>query len=470
MVLPVLLLLSPAQMNSTEPARPAGRPATSLRLWIPLVFGLFVVIGSVGLLLVFEQRQQKEERAAFENLARVNAAFMERTRLQRTSRMANRLGEVIGAELYFRDPNTKQVVTPSDRSLPDEVKAMRMDGKVFILSDGRFAVGVRDQAGVETIFIRSPEVHGYGQLGREAWLALVLFWLLSLALGLGLSRWVSQPLQSLVRALPQIGTTNALPSLPVSRRDEIGALARVLEQTHQSLGEERERRRKAERMALLGRMATSIAHEIRNPAAAIRLHTELLDPNSPGDFAQSRRLILSESERLENLVAQWLNYSRPEPPRLSEIDLVSLLDDVMDLMQPQARHMGVTIAMSSRPSSPITVQADRQRLQQVFSNLVQNAIQAMPTGGAVDIALDADERKARVAVSDQGEGFSPTARDKLGEPFFSEKEGGLGLGLAVASEICRAHGGRLTLIDDGQQGARIRVELRRRPPQDEEDG
>lgn len=453
-------------MSSPPSSPPRAGSATSLRFWIPLVFGVFVLLGSIGLLQVFESRRQAEERSAFRNLARVNAGFMERTRLPRTSRMAERLSEVIGAEVFFRDPSSGQVVGPAGLLLPDAALDMPPDGEVLVLPDQRFALAVRDRDGVEVIFIRSPEIHGYGNLGREAWMALGLFWLLSLALGLGMSRWVALPLRSLVRALPLVGTSAPLPDLPVRRRDEIGSLARVLEDTHRSLNEEREKRRQAERLALLGSMATGIAHEIRNPAAAIRLHTELLDANCPDDFARSRKLILGEAQRLEDLVGQWMHYSRPEPPRMSEMDLHALLEDVVNLMRPVATHGGSTILLSPSTEHPLTVVADRQRLQQVFSNLVQNAIQAMPTGGVVGIEVASDDGRAIVTISDQGEGFSPAARERMGEPFYSEKEGGLGLGLAVALDICRAHGGCLEVEDGPEGGARIRVELRMRPEQD----
>jgi len=453
-------------MSSETRHETNGRTASSLRLWIPVVFGLFVILGSVGLLMVFERRQQAEEREAFGNLARVNAAFMERTRLQRTERMAGRLSEVIGAEVFFRDPITGRVVGPPGAALPGEIASLPMDGRVSVLPDRRFVVGVRDDRGVEVVFVRSPEFHGYRHLGQEAWIALALFWLLSMALGFGLSRWVTTPLQSLVRALPLVGTGKDLPRLPLDRRDEIGSLARVLDQTHHSLRNERERRRQAERLALLGRMATGIAHEIRNPAAAIRLHTELLDVHSPDEFNESRRLILSEAERLENLVGQWMNYARPEPPLMSAVEMDRLLQDVVAVMEPQARHAGAVLRLQLPESRPLQVMADRQRLRQVFSNLIHNAIQAMPTGGEICIEAVRDGQRVQVSIRDQGRGFSPQALAKLGEPFFSEKEGGLGLGLAVVIDICCAHGGQFEVVDDGKPGACVRVELPARPLQD----
>jgi signal transduction histidine kinase len=330
-------------------------------------------------------------------------------------------------------------------------------------------VAMSDELGVETIFIREPQFEGLGDLGADAWLSIALFWVLSIALGFGLSRWLSNPLRSLVEALPKVGSEDPLPALPDQRRDEIGSLARALGETHASLKDERERRRQAERLALLGRMATGMAHEIRNPAAAIRLHAELLDATAPDDLAKSRSIILDESERLENLVGQWMYYSRPEPPKRAHLDLSELLRQVIATMEPQADHAGVDIDYAADPATKMQVAADRHRLQQVFSNLLLNGIQAMPTGGRLTVDCESGDGRLVILVQDQGKGFSEAALQRAGEAFFSEREGGLGLGLAVARDICEAHGGKLTVANqESGGGACIRVELPLGSPQDGE--
>jgi len=126
-------------------------------------------------------------------------------------------------------------------------------------------------------------IESSGDLG-----ALGVFWLLSAALGIWLARRVTRPLRLLAGALPHLGTENELPVVPSDRRDEIGQLARALITTHQTLNDERERRRAAERLALLGRMTASLAHEVRNTVAAIQMHAQLLEGASPEESAMSR--------------------------------------------------------------------------------------------------------------------------------------------------------------------------------------
>jgi signal transduction histidine kinase len=268
----------------------------------------------------------------------------------------------------------------------------------------------------------------------------------------------------MVDVLPSVGTDQDLVGLPLGRGDEIGRLAKVLGDTHQSLREERDLRRKAERHAILGKMAASLAHEVRNPIAAIRLHAQLLDADALSDFELSRGLIVSEAERLEDLVGQWMSYARPEPPRLVMVDLAAILSESVRLITPQAMHAGVTIDLQCSDSGcPVEIMADRNRLMQVFGNLLRNAVQAMPSGGQVTVLLEDEPDRVVVMVSDQGAGFSENALEHLGEPFFSEKEGGMGLGLAVVKDICEAHRGNLEAHNLAGGGACIRVAFLKSP-------
>jgi signal transduction histidine kinase len=288
---------------------------------------------------------------------------------------------------------------------------------------------------------------------------LGIVWLPSCVLAWWLARRVARPLQALATAVHEVGRDRPLPALPVERTDEIGLLARALTDTHTSLLDERERRRSAERLALLGRMATGLAHEVRNPVAAIRMHAQLLEGAPAEEAATSARLIESEAGRIELLVSQWMCYARPAPPVMTEVALGELVRQVVQILEPQARHAGVTVRVMEPAEALPTIQGDRPRLQQALLNVLLNALQAMPAGGAVTIRTCVTGNKAGITVEDQGRGFSPQAMARFGEPFFSEKEGGMGLGLAVAQELCRAHGGELRAANVSGGGAGVTMEL-----------
>ncbi len=423
---------------------------------------LFVLLGSLALVWAFERRIKREERRAFEELARVNTSFLERSRLPQTAKMAEQLGEIIGAQVFFWQPRTGEVLGKKGDFLPSLAFKMRFDGGVETFSRGLWMVGLSGPNETKVIFVRPAAASMHAMSHSDTWMALAVFWLLSLALGWGLARTVSGPLRGMAKSLPLVGTEQVLPELPVMRRDEIGQLAQTLTRTHQSLRDERERRRAAERHALLGRMAASLAHEVRNPVAAIRLHAQLLEHASPEEAAISRQLIESEAGRIEELVSQWLNHARPVPPVLTEVDVSDSLRQAVRLMEPQARHAGVRIEMNSE--SPLLIPADRHRIQQVFGNLLRNAVQAMPSGGTITVRALYEDKHVAVVVEDEGQGFSPSALARSGEPFYSEKEGGMGLGLAVAKEICLAHGGGLVVENRAGGGAMVRVDFSKNPP------
>ena len=443
--------------NPLPAERPAARPA-SLAVWMTLSVTVFVLLGSLALVWGVQRRIDREERRAFEELARANTGFLERAQLPMNGKMADQLGEVIGARVFFwRAGDGRVLGKPGDVLESAVALKMAFDGTVHALPGGDWMVGLVARDGTRVIFLRPPPGRVLALIRADTWGSLVVFWLLSLGLGMWLARRVTRPLRSLAESLPLVGTEQDLPNLPVGRGDEIGQLAQTLTRTHASLRDERERRRAAERHALLGRMASNLAHEVRNPVAAIRLHAQLLEGADGEEAALSRHLIESEAARIEELVGQWLSHAKPAPPVMVETDVVEVLRQSVQLMEPQARHAGVTIRLEA--AAPVVTAADRHRLQQVFGNLLLNAVQAMPRGGHVVVQVSDDGSGAEVVIDDEGPGFSASAMAAAGEPFYSEKEGGMGLGLAVAKDICEAHGGSLKFENRAGGGARVRVGL-----------
>lgn len=420
----------------------------SLAVWLVASVGVFVLVGSVALLALFQHRVQREEASAFEALAKANTAFLDRTPLPQSQQMAEQLGKVMGARVFFWHAATSSIVGRDGDQVDDAILKLPVDGHVHLMPDGREWMVGHYYRGSSRVFFLRPAVTNVAMLpNAESWLTLLLFWALSCVLAWWLARRVARPLQQLASALPGVGGDKALPPLPVERTDEIGQLARALASTHESLLDERERRRAAERLALLGRMATSLAHEVRNPVSAIRLHAQLLDGAPPEDAAASAKLIESEAARIESLVSQWMRYARPGPVVMNDIDVPALISEAVAIMSPQAAHANITL--QPEITAPWIMRGDRARLLQVLTNLLLNAIQAMPKGGRVTIR----SHPGSIEIADQGPGFSNAALTKLGEPFFTEKEGGMGLGLAVSQEIITSHGGQLKVTNTPEGGA-----------------
>jgi len=416
-----------------------------LGAWLAVGFGAFVLAGSVALVGFFQHLGQMESRVALESLGRTNALFLDQSNLPQSPHMAAQLGQVMGAEVRFSDAGGD----------PDGPVADGVASRAGVTMH----VGFPLASGREVWFTREADSQGMRALWgrRDARLALAGFWSFSLLFSLWLGRMVTRPLAKLESALPMIGGDVQPAPLPARGPREIMRLAETLRATHDAILDEREKRRHAERLALLGRMAASLAHEVRNPVAAIRLHAQLIE-STEGDAGSqsSARLIVAEAARIESLVNQWLHYAKPEPIARVAVDVAALAADVVRMLEPQAGHAGVTIHIDAGAPSAGDVSAvsgDRERLRQVLGNLLLNAIQSMPMGGRVVVRV----RPGLLEIDDEGPGFSAAALEAFGKPFHSEREGGMGLGLAVSKEILEAHGAGLCAENPTGGGARVRV-------------
>ena len=422
-------------MDKIQPLRLKSH---SLSVWLAVGVGAFVLVGSLAMMGFFQNLSRAEEVAALQSLGKTNALFLDQNKLPQTDYMAGQLGRVMGAEVRFVEDGGK----PADGLARREGEMIR--------------VGFALQSGREVWFSRKAGQQGAIPVWKrlDARLALGGFWALSLVFSLWLGRKVTRPLAKLEAALPGIGGDEAPRGLPETGPREIVSLAAALRETHASLVEERDKRRHAERLALLGRMATSLAHEVRNPVSAIRLHAQLLERVCALTERESANLIVGEAGRIEALVNQWLRYAKPEPVKMLPVDLPELVREARLSLGPQAQHAGVGIREEIDPAwKDHPVNGDRERLRQVLCNLLLNAIQSMPTGGAVTVRIS----PGALQVEDQGGGFSEKALARFGEPFLSEREGGMGLGLAVSKEIIESHGGKIAATNLPGGGACLRI-------------
>jgi signal transduction histidine kinase len=196
-------------------------------------------------------------------------------------------------------------------------------------------------------------------------------------------------------------------------------------------------------------MATGLAHEINNPVAAIRLHAQLIEET---EAAESAKTIIAATGRIESLVNQWLFLARPEAPAQSQYDLAELIQETLATTAPALRHSKIRVELEIAPAR---VTADRKRILQAFENLVINAIHAMPQGGVLRIKTAPHDDHIALTITDSGPGFTPSALTHATELFYSEKEGGMGIGLNVVSEIVRAANGTLRLTNTNTGAAVI---------------
>ena len=226
-----------------------------------------------------------------------------------------------------------------------------------------------------------------------------------------------------------------------------------------------------DRLAALGEMSAGLAHEIRNPLAAIKGAIQYLDPKKlPEDDREFLEIIVDEVNRLNTVVSQFLDYSRPLRPALAPTDLNEVLTRTFKLLQPEVPE-AVTVSLQLADGLP-RVQADAEQLKQVFLNLALNAFQAMPHGGRLvvstyaardDLAFWRDGGRrpdvVEIRFRDSGAGIADDAREAIFVPFYTTKEKGTGLGLAICQRIVKAHQGSIVVRSTPGEGAEFTIAL-----------
>ena len=230
-----------------------------------------------------------------------------------------------------------------------------------------------------------------------------------------------------------------------------------------------------QRLSAMGNLAAGVAHEIKNPLNAIsiglqRLRMEFAPPESEArqEYARFTRIIEAEVARLNTIVNQFLTLARPLRLTLADEPLASILKELLTLLSPQASAQGVTIA-DGLHADGVRVRVDRQQITQAIMNVLLNALQAMPKGGTLTVQADVVApsapglggagKVARIAIADTGPGIPPENRDRIFEPYFTTKEGGTGLGLALAHRIVVEHRGAIRAETAPGGGAHFVIDL-----------
>lgn len=228
--------------------------------------------------------------------------------------------------------------------------------------------------------------------------------------------------------------------------------------TEQKKTEELMQRR--EKLSVVGELAAGIAHEIRNPLTVIKGFTQLFKQQEQNDYLD---VVMGELERIEDIVSDLLILAKPQPSKLEKMDLKKLLVRTIDLFQPEALLHNVQLISKIELDDPIIYGMENQ-LKQVFINLIKNAFEAMPEGGGkVNIkAYPIDEETIKVQVTDNGIGIPDDRIPKLGEPFYSTKEKGTGLGLMICNRIIKNHRGTLEINSSVNKGTSINIFLPRK--------
>ncbi len=234
---------------------------------------------------------------------------------------------------------------------------------------------------------------------------------------------------------------------------------RVLRQQAETTGENL---RRADRLSALGTLTAGMAHEVRNPLAAISGAVEILDQDYPADHQRREflEILRDEITRLNVIAGKYLDYARPEAPELRTADLNALVRSAIDLVGRTATKHSIEFS-SGMVEGEARVRADPGQIRQVLVNLLLNAVQFQDRIGTIDVATATRGDYFEIAVRDHGPGLPDVPPERLFEPFFTTRAGGTGLGLHVGRRIIASHGGRLIAENAAGGGAIFRLTLPR---------
>jgi signal transduction histidine kinase len=245
-------------------------------------------------------------------------------------------------------------------------------------------------------------------------------------------------------------------------RSQVEAATRELSASNQALLQAQQRLIRSERLAVAGQMATSLAHEIGTPLNAISGHLQLLARDHP-DAADTQRRVQIITQQLDfivGIVRRLLEWAHKKQPRFRPTDFNLLMREILTLVSPSLEQHAVAVSTDLSDDLP-PIPVDRDGLYQVFLNLINNSLDAMPDGGRLQIStrLDPDNQRVELILRDTGIGVDSGALEHIFEPMWTTKPSGSGFGLAIAREIITEHGGRIEAVREQRQGATFILRL-----------
>ncbi|MCI0408376.1 MAG: ATP-binding protein, partial [Acidobacteria bacterium] len=293
--------------------------------------------------------------------------------------------------------------------------------------------------------------------------AILLASLSAIGLALAVRRWFIRPLDAISRSTATISTGDLDHRVPVRTRDELGRLATSINDMAQALKVIQEQLLQAERLATLGELSSTIAHNIRNPLASIRSAAQVgMQETADLEGRESFADIIQAADRLEGWVQGLLSSIRPFSLERRRYSLNQLVEGCLDLHKPAIAEKALGVVLELDADLPEII-LDPERMEQAVAAILANAVEASPRGGRIvlqtALATDSERSRALIRIRDQGAGISPEHREQIFHPYFTTKTNGIGLGLAMARRIVEQHRGRITLSTEPGEGTLAEITL-----------
>jgi len=278
---------------------------------------------------------------------------------------------------------------------------------------------------------------------------------LTTALAALLTRSITKPLAKLTDYANHFMRSSQATLPPADGPSEVRAMSDAFSKMMNDLTQSKENLTRAAKLAVAGEMAAAMSHEVRTPLGILRSSAQVLsrEKNLSAEGLEVTAFITTETERLNKLVSTLVDSARPRQPEFAMHDIVGLVEHAMAMLRMQANKKDISLVFASGnftsteslASTQLFVECDGEQITQVILNLVLNAIQVLPTGGNIMVSLFETKDNVTISVADDGAGVDEAQKEHIFDPFFTQRPGGIGLGLAVSRQIVTAHFGTLTV-------------------------
>jgi len=364
----------------------------------------------------------------------------------------------------YEETMSLTVAKGSDQNISDRF-ALTLEGKEAIIPDGESGqiIGY-----IEVVFSKKGIIDTISGMRRKMFLLAILATIIGCTLALYFSISIVKPVSRLAEATTRIARGDWETKLPIDSLDEVGQLTDSFNKMSDSLIKQKEELEetykqlaKRERMAEIGNFSMMIAHELKNPLGIIKGSVDIIAKE--GVKAKVRRTMIEyiqdEVKRLNRLVEDFLSFARPNPAHKSSVDVNQLINKMVSLTPfPELKEKDFSLKVELSKEIP-EVNADEHQLYQTFLNLFNNAIQAISNGGEIIFKTEAARNGIFITIMDNGTGIPDEEKEKVFEPFFTKKEKGTGLGLAVVKKIINNHQGEIKITDREGGGTVFSIRL-----------
>ncbi len=291
---------------------------------------------------------------------------------------------------------------------------------------------------------------------------------LGLAVAVSISSHYVRPVEQLARAAEKVAAGDLSQTLTETGNDEVGRLTRSFNGMIVKLRQNRdleEKVRETQYLTQLGRLASGVAHEIRNPLNLIGLAvdhlaelTEGVTPEAEAEKKLTIYRVKEEIQKLNELVTNFIMYGRPPAPAFASVPVPEIIESVLAMAAPRLKVQKIACTATYGEAPPLLIDPDM--IRRAILNLVGNALDAMPSGGELRITAGiVGNGGYAISVEDTGAGIAPADREKIFEPYFTTKSSGLGLGLVLSKKIVEAHGGDIEISSEAGRGTCLRILL-----------